>query len=157
VVHSPFFSDFLFLGWATNGPWFLEIAHDGQMNWHTTARFAAIGSGGEFATVAQALMGHYQAGTSINVDDGVLIAHRAISTTCEVSSAFVGLPVWIATATSSSCRVLDTDEIDEIGERVEGWKQIELDSLLSLRAAAPGEDVQPLPSIAEGDAGAERT
>jgi len=53
----PFFSSFAFLGWSRSEPWFLEIAHDAQMNWHTEKLFAAVVSGGAFATVARATDG----------------------------------------------------------------------------------------------------
>jgi 20S proteasome alpha/beta subunit len=150
-----FASDFLFLGWSPKGPWFLEIAADGQMNWHTASRFSAIGSGGPFATVAQALLGHYHSGTNTSdIDNGLLIAHRTISTTCNVSSAYVGPPVQIATATATNCRVLEQNEIDSIGVRVDGWKQIELESLATLRIKPDTEAavIEDIPSL-DNDSG----
>ena len=103
------------------------------MNWHHDVGFSAVGFGGEFASVAQALMAHYLPSTA-SVDDGVLVAHRAIETTCRASSQWVGLPVWIATATESSARVLTREEIDHIGEDVLAWMRIQQDALTSLRA-----------------------
>jgi 20S proteasome alpha/beta subunit len=134
----PFISDFLLAGWKKNKAWFLEIDNTGQLNWHTDAAFAAVGSGGEFATVAQALMKHYVEGRDINVDDGLLIAYRAIESTCGVSSSFVGLPVWLATSTDKGARVLERTEIDKVGAEVEAWKILESETLLTLRAADQG-------------------
>src|SRR5262245_9401170 len=31
----PFISDFLFAGFSNDTPYLLELAHDGQVNWHT--------------------------------------------------------------------------------------------------------------------------
>lgn len=146
--HHPFITDFLLLGWSRETPWFLEIDNTGQLNWHTSAGFAAVGSGGEFASVAQALMKHHVEGRPISVDDGLLVAYRAIQTTCEVSSHHVGLPVWLAVATTEGCRVLDRAETQEVEDSVEGWKQIERDSLTALRASISEVTPEPPPSLA---------
>ena len=53
-----FDTSFLFLGWANNEPWFLEVDGQGQLNWHMSKRFKAVGSGGAFADVAGAVMYH---------------------------------------------------------------------------------------------------
>lgn len=144
--HHPFISDFLLLGWSRGTPWFLEIARDGQMNWHTSAGFAAVGSGGPFASVAQAMVQHYLEREPLNVQDGLLVAYRAIHTTCEVSSQFVGLPVWLATATDDGARVLDRAEVDEVATAVERWKQLERETL----GGAPLDDEpEQLPTLDE--------
>lgn len=143
----PFISDFLLLGWSQEKPWFLEIAHDGQMNWHADARFNAVGSGGPFASVAQALMEHYLEGPSVPVDDGLLLAYRTIAATCSVSSGGVGMPVWLAIATQDGARVLTREEVDEVGTSVEGWKLVEKDAFTSLRAQPQEPDVGELPSL----------
>jgi 20S proteasome alpha/beta subunit len=154
VPRHAFASDFLFLGWANKTPWFLEIAGDGQMNWHTAEGFAAVGSGGEFAMVAQALMKHHIEGP-ITVDDGLLIAYRAIETTCQVSSHYVGLPVRLAVVTDNGARILDGAETDKIRDEVEGWRKVEADTLVNLRAAPDDEEPQSdLPTIEpENDSG----
>jgi hypothetical protein len=46
-THHPFISDFLLLGWSQATPWFLEISNDGQMNWHTKARYPSAWPRGE--------------------------------------------------------------------------------------------------------------
>ena len=132
--HHPFISDFLLLGWSQKTAGFLEIDQMGQMNWHTVPKFAAVGSGGEFATVAQALMRHHVEGREVTIDDGLLIAYRAIETTCGVSSSGVGLPVWLATSTDKGARVLDRAEIDKVETEVLGWKQLEIETLTAFRA-----------------------
>jgi len=135
-ARHPFSSDFLLGGFSRDTPWLLEYASDGQMNWHTTFGFAAVGSGGEFATVTQALMKHYVEDRRLTVDDGLLVAYRAIETTCQVSAAHVATPVWLAVSTASSTRVLDPNEVSGLRSDVQGWKQIEADSLTTLRAQA---------------------
>jgi hypothetical protein len=149
AVH-PFISDFLLLGWAQATPWFLEISHDGQMNWHTKARFAAVGSGGPFASVAQALMEHYLEGPSVTVEDGLLLTYRTIATTCAVSPGGVGLPVWLAVVTDKGARILERAEVEQVGTSVDGWKLVEKDAFLSLRAkpSTPPETVD-LPKLEE--------
>jgi 20S proteasome alpha/beta subunit len=151
VPTHVFSTDFLFLGWARQTPWFLEVSGDGQMNWHTSQLFAALGSGGEFASVAQALMKHHVEGGSITVEDGLLVAYRAIETTCEVSARSVGLPVWLAVVTDQKAEVLDRAEIDKVGIAVERWKTIEVDTLAKLRAPEGEEPQSDLPKI-ESDA-----
>lgn len=152
-AHHPFFSDFLLLGWSRSTPWFLEIAQDGQRNWHTTSGFATVGSGGAFASVAQGLMAHYLEGERVPVEDGLLVAYRAIATTCAVSSSHVGLPVWLAVATEGEARVLDRAEVDEVGAGVTGWKHLERDTLRTLRAKP--ETPEELPRFEEETVGAE--
>lgn len=133
VPHHPFVTDCLFLGWSHQTAWFLEHSADGQRNWHTDARFYAVGSGGEFASVAQAVMAHHIA-DDLTVDDGMLVAYRAIATTCEVSAANVGLPVCLAVASEKGTRVLDPDEVRKIEDGVAGWKRIETDTFRKLRS-----------------------
>lgn len=151
-AHHPFVSDFLLLGWSRSTPWFLEIAQDGQKNWHTTSGFATVGSGGAFASVAQGLMAHYLEGERVPVEDGLLVAYRAIATTCAVSSSHVGMPVWLAVATEDKARVLDRAEVDEVGAGVSGWKHLERDTLRTLRAKP--ETPEELPRFEEQGADA---
>ena len=130
-------SDLLVAGWSRGTPWFFEFAHDGQQNWHTAAGFASVGSGGPFAEVAGALMSHYLERGPLSLDDGKLVAYRAIDTTCAVSSAAVGPPVCMALASTEDCSVLAPETLREIEVGVQRWKQLESETLEALRA--PGE------------------
>lgn len=145
----PFASDFLILGWANGTPWFLEVSADGQMNWHTDIKFYAIGSGGDFATVCQALMAHYFEGDTMDVHVGLRIAYRAIETTCKVSSMLVGPPVQLAKVDKNGASILTKEECDEIGMAVERWKQLEREMADTLRSG--GDElvdlVEPVPSM----------
>ncbi len=125
----PWNSDFLICGYANATPYFLEIGGDGQMNWHTAARFSATGSGGPFAEVTNGLMAHYVEGEDLPVKLGLWVAYRAIETTCRVSSSSVGLPVQMAVADDDGARVLSDEEVEEVAAGVEGWLTVEKDSL----------------------------
>ncbi len=144
--HS-FASDFLVLGWSIeNGPYFLEFAHNAEMNWHTDAGFFAIGSGGEFAMVANALMAHYVEGEPLAVEDGLLLAWRTIDTTCSVSSALLGGPVQLAVADKDGARALSDAAIEEVKTAVAGWKEIERESIRRRKSSEP-EQPDELPTV----------
>jgi len=139
-LRISFPTDFLLLGFGRDGPYFLEIAQNFEMNWHTTPRFYAIGSAGDFAKVASALMAHYIEGEPLDLELGLQLAYRTIETTCKVSSSGVGLPVQLAVADATGARVLTKDEIEPVKESVAGWKQLEAETLRK----RPGEPVPPL-------------
>lgn len=130
ALHNPenMRATFLVLGYANETPWFLEFADDGQVNWHTADRFYAVGSGGAFAQVARGLMSHYFA-TGLTLEQGKRLAYRTIEATCEVSSGFVGLPVQMAVCDESGPRTLSSDELNELGLAVAGWKELEAETL----------------------------
>lgn len=152
MTKVPFASSFLVLGYAEGVPWFLEFDFDGQINWHTDRGFYATGSGGPFATVASGLMAHYM-DSRPTLEVGKLIAFRTIETTISVSSQGVGLPVQMAVCDADGCRLLDQDELDEIGTGVTRWKQLERESLFVTPEAATEDAVGDLPSMpADGDA-----
>lgn len=140
----PWHSAFLVLGYADNTPYFLELSGDGQLNWHTVGKFAAVGSGGPFAEVANGLMAHYVEGRDLPVKLGLWVAYRTIETTCRVSSSSVGLPVQLAIADAEGARVLSSDEVDEVEAGVQGWLTIESSSLThpDQNAAVGGADEQ---------------
>lgn len=151
-LSHPFSADFLVLGWAAGGPWLLEVAGDGQMNWHTAAKFYAVGSGGDFASVCQAVMAHYFEG-ELDVHVGLQVAYRSIEATCRVSSAGVGLPVQLAVADAQGARVLTKEEGDEVGTAVERWMISERAIVEDLRGGKVVElrAEEPLPTLTEPD------
>jgi hypothetical protein len=126
---SPNFqTSFLVAGYASQKPWLLEFAYDGQVNWHTDFGFYAIGSGGPFARVAHGLMAHYLS-SQLTLTQGLKVAYRAIETTCEVSPGGVGMPVRIAVVDKSGPRVFEESKISEIGDLVARWKTLEAETL----------------------------
>lgn len=147
AIHNNFVSNFLVLGFSNETPWFLEINHDGQLNWHTERGFYATGSGGPFATVARGLMGHYL-GDELTLEQGKMVAYRAISTTIEVSSSGVGPPVQLAICDKDGQRTLRADEIDSIEVSVERWKELERQSLLDVGSALPA--LGDIPTLKHG-------
>lgn len=141
-----FHTSFLFLGWASDTPWFLEFDGQGQLNWHTEARIKAIGSGGAFADVAGALMSHYLDGEDLSVELGKRVAYRAIEATCQVSSQYVAEPVQLAVVDSTGARVLTPEEVLEVKHAVTGWKQMERELLVGEIPTVDSPDVDP-PSL----------
>jgi 20S proteasome alpha/beta subunit len=146
----PFASDFLLLGYGDEGPYFLEVSHDGQLNWHHAERFYAVGSGGEFASVAHALMAHYLEGEPLPVDLGLDVAYRTIATTIEVSSQWVGFPVQLAVADKDGARVLESDDVEQVKEAVQSWIKVEADTL---RRPALKQPLEEPPSLEEESPG----
>lgn len=148
-IHPNFVTNFVVLGYVNETPWFLEFAADGELNWHTEAKFYAIGSGGPFATVALGLMSHYMK-DDLSLEDGKLLAYRTIDTTIEVSNRGVGPPVQIAICDKDGARILAEDEIKALATGVDRWKAIESESLNSLKGGeslAATVDVDELPSM----------
>jgi 20S proteasome alpha/beta subunit len=148
----PFFTDFLLAGYAKETPFLLEIASDGEMNWHTDEGFYAIGSGGDFASVAQALMRHYLDSGPLPLQYGMQLAYRTIETACEVSSMHVRTPVQIAVADDSGARILKKEEMDRVASGVAGWKQIERDALWGNIPSAGTSDLDSPPSFDDAQA-----
>jgi len=126
------------------------------MNWHTEKLFAAVGSGGAFATVARALMEHYTEGGPLPVDLGRQVAYRTIDTTCRVSASGVGLPVQLAVVDDNGARELSPDEVKQVGTEVAGWTQLERETLLGTAARAPAEDLPTLDVRAPSEQVAEK-
>ena len=125
----PFATSFLLLGVGVDGSFFLEFAEDGQVNSHTHRGFYALGSAGEFASVAMALMRHYIMGPAVPLDIGQKLAYRTIETTCEISAGLVGGPVQMAIADNSGVRIVNDTELRDIGDSVRAWKELEKNTL----------------------------
>jgi 20S proteasome alpha/beta subunit len=147
--HHPFITDFLVTGYTQATPYLLEIANDGQVNWHTAEGFYAIGSGGVFAAVAQGLMKHYLDGGPLPLQYGMQLAYRTIETACEVSSMWVRTPVQLAIVDKGGARVLNHAEIEQLRDEVSGWKQLERDALWRKVSDVPAEDLETPPSFIE--------
>jgi proteasome beta subunit len=146
----PFGSDFLLLGYAGDTPYFLEVAHDGQLNWHHEVGFYAVGSGGEFASVARALMAHYVEGEDLPVELGLQLAYRTIANTIDVSSQYVGFPVQLAVVDSDGARVLDEGDVELVKQGVQGWMKLESE-LLRKQAASEPPPLEEPPTIVEDE------
>ena len=145
--HHPFITDFLVTGYTQARPYLLEVANDGQVNWHTDEGFYAIGSGGAFAAVAQGLMKHYLDASPLPLQYGMQLAYRTIETACDVSSMFVRTPVQLAIVDKNGARVLDHDEIEQLKAEVLGWKQLERDALWRRVSDVPPEELETPPSF----------
>lgn len=148
--NHPFITDFVVAGYAQAKPYLLEVARDGQVNWHTDAGFYAIGSGGAFAAVAQGLMKHYLDAGPLPLQYGMQLAYRTIETACDVSSMFVRTPVQVAIVDKNGARVLDHGEIEQLKDEVMGWKQLERDALWGKVSDVPAEELETPPSFSQG-------
>ena len=143
----PFGTDFLFSGIGNDAKFLLEIASDGQLNWHTDRGFTAIGSGSDFATVAMELMKPYLEQGPLSLELGQIVAYRTIESTCDVSAGLVRGPVQMAVADSNGSQVLSEQELYDIEESVQRWKASERGLLQSLSAGAGSEDSLDLPEL----------
>lgn len=139
---NPHDSEFLVAGFARS-PFVVHIRHDLSWELETGDRLLSIGSGHEFAAVAQSLMRHYIEG-GIDLEQATAVAYRAIETVCNVSSFGVSLPVQIATTMHEAARVLGPDEVEAVGITVDRWKQLERDSLRSNFKDSAVADVPPI-------------
>jgi 20S proteasome alpha/beta subunit len=146
-IHHPFVTDFLVAGYTNATSYLLEVANDGQVNWHTNEGFYAIGSGGAFAAVAQGLMKHYLDAGPLPLQYGMQLAYRTIETACDVSSMFVRTPVQLAVVDSAGARVLEHAEIEQLKDEVLGWKQLERDALWRKVSDVPAEELETPPSF----------
>ncbi len=155
--HHPFITDFLVAGYTQQTPYLLEVANDGQVNWHTNEGFYAIGSGGAFAAVAQGLMKHYLNGSPLPLQYGIQLAYRTIETACDVSSMFVRTPVQLAIVDKNGARVLGHDEIEQLKVEVLGWKQLERDALWRKVSDVPAEELETPPSFSDNEVAASAT
>lgn len=143
---QQFATSVLLAGYSSGKTWLLEFAHDGQVNWHTTFGFYAVGSGGPFARVAHGLMAHYLT-SELSLKQGLKVAYRAIETTCEVAPGGVGMPVRIAVVDQDGPRVLEEAEVNEIGDLVARWKTLETETLSMSPEDAKMHAEGDLPSI----------
>lgn len=136
-------ASFVFLGLTEqHGEFLLEIAGNGELNWHTARRYYAIGSGRELASVAVEMM-RVSLELPLTLREGQVVAYRAIETTCAIAAGHVGVggPVQMAVVDGAGSRILERPELDEIENLVQGWKAMER-SMLTLVTA----DSVPIPA-----------
>jgi 20S proteasome alpha/beta subunit len=155
--NHPFITDFVITGYTQGMPYLLEVAHDGQVNWHyardaraswsSDEGFCAIGSGGAFASVAQGLMKHYLESGPLPLQYGMQLAYRTIETACEVSSMWVRTPVQLAIVDEGGARLLDHAGIEQLKDEVAGWKQLERDALWRKVSDVPAEELETPPTF----------
>lgn len=120
-------TEFMFTGWGNEGGYLIRLYADLAITTQVEP-LAAIGFGHEYAAVASALMSHHLQ-VQPNLHQGKLLAHRTITTVCEVSAGGVGLPVQIATVGKDGACVLATSEVDAVSVAVDRWKELERESL----------------------------
>ena len=91
----------IFCGWASDGPFIMEIDLNGGWQFHD--KVAATGRGYAFAHLAIGSVQHHNVDTR-SLEHAKVVAYRAIEMTCNVSAFGVGLPVQIGVVTGGAPR-----------------------------------------------------
>ena len=112
---NPPASALLFAGHTAGRSWILQIAENGESFVHnprdeeTYANFAAIGSGGAFAYLAQASLAHYDL-PNTEMDLARALIYRAMLDIIRTSAHGVGFPISMGLVTRGGVRLLDEQE-----------------------------------------------
>lgn len=111
----------------------------------TEVESAAVGSGKAMASVATALVSHYEHAEH-PVHYGLLAAWRVVNAVIEVSTDKVGPPIKLAIITADGARLLTNDEVDEVGRNVGVWQQIEQEALDTFMSKTSDQAPTPMPA-----------
>lgn len=112
-----------------NSPFIVEVDHQCGITYHHERGVFAAGSGGGFATVAAALLSHFDL-VNKPVSHGLLAAWRVLNIVIETSSFGVGHPIvlWLMSPDQEP-RQLDSVAMTEIQNQVGGWQALEHEAL----------------------------
>jgi 20S proteasome alpha/beta subunit len=120
--------DLMFGTWTPQSGGFIVRIYPDNASIVHHEHMSAIGYGHEYAAVAQGLLSHHFV-ESLSVPEAELLAHRTVSTVCDVSSGGVRPPVQIALAGASGVVRYSQDQVDAIATVVDRWKFIEQEAL----------------------------
>jgi 20S proteasome alpha/beta subunit len=133
---------------ASGLPFILELAPTGMVSHYEDNGFCAIGSGGAFAGMANALLAHFDLPNK-SVSTGKLVAFRVTNAVIQASAHEVGPPVQLWTISPDEGAVeIESDELKVVEGMVGGWQQTELESLqvfMNSDGLNPSELPQPSP------------
>jgi hypothetical protein len=146
VTHG---AEVLLLDWNSDGPFFQRLHPDMTVVDCRDQRLVAIGTGKEYAAVVRASLGQYLL-REITLHHGTLIAHRVITTVCNVSAWGVAPPVQIAVADDDGARVLTADQVEELGTLVQRWVETESRSL-EIARSTPFQVARDLPLLPQAE------
>lgn len=132
VVSNHVAAQFLLAGWANGSPFGANVSALGTRESVTASGAAAIGSGQEYAIVAQGLMQHFLDSGALESYLGLRLAYRTIERVIAVSSQGIGPPVQLAVADPDGTRMITGDAHTAVKESVRSWLQIEADTLREL-------------------------
>ena len=118
----------IFCGYTQQSHWILEVLTSGRDTRYEERGFHAIGSGTVYAQVAQAMLAHYDI-RSLTLEEATKIAYRVMDSAIQVAAALIGPPIRIATITQGQIQVLSDDQLQAVGDSVELWKRLEVETL----------------------------
>ena len=147
------FSDFLFVGDASDGPSMLEIHKNLLHTDHIKTGYAAIGSGDIFPYYAMAALRHYRVKQRPLRE--ALIACRILEDAIATAAFGLGEPIQmieIEKRPAGQCgvaRSLSREDILALRDQVTGWKELEGEALTQFVGIREVEETVQLPDIAE--------
>ena len=118
-------------GWASSGPWIVEVTPNGLTSRYESVGFHAIGSGAPMAQQAGALLSHIDL-VERSVRYGVVGIVRVLDA-LRVTQPNVGLEIDVARITEDGAHHLSAEEIEQARQDVQRWREGEqrvLDELL---------------------------
>jgi proteasome beta subunit len=113
----------LVAGYTGDDPFIVEINPHGMVSRYEDIGFHAIGSGAPMAQQAGVLLAHFRM-TERSVDHGVLAALRVLRA-LDLTSPSVGDPFSVARITPDGAEHLDEEQLEEAGERLQRWEELE--------------------------------
>jgi 20S proteasome alpha/beta subunit len=132
---------FLFVGYAKDGPFILEVSASGTRQFHSVP-LAAIGSGEIFAAHAMHAVAHYDV-ASLTRDLALAVAYRTIDDAIETAAFGLGGKVQLIAVTKDGAKALGGQEVKAVQDLVDLWKIKEVETLGSLSPAAPPSESAP--------------
>jgi len=127
---NPPMTSVLFAGRTGGGRWIMELEENGGAEFKESG-FAAIGSAYQFANVAAAMLKEYSASTR-ELIHGQLLALRILGTAVNAAAFGVGGALRLAVIGPDGVKVLDHDEVAQLRDQVDGWRQAEAETLEEL-------------------------
>lgn len=133
----------MFIGYATDGPFILEIHPDLTDTDHVDTGYAATGSGDIFPYFALASLRHYNV-PQRTLFGAKLIGYRIVQDAINVAAYGLGPPVQMIEiplpqrGQATEAHRLSDDDIRTLDERVIEWKEAESEVLTRFVGLAPG-------------------
>ncbi len=138
---NPPMTSLLFAGRTAGGRWIMELEENGGAEFKDSG-FAAIGSAHHFASVAAAMLKEYSVSTR-ELIHGQLLALRILETAVTAAAFGVGGALRLAVVGPEGAKILDQDEVAQIRDQVDGWRQAEAETLEELVLRRPDAAMVP--------------
>lgn len=140
---NPPMTSVLFAGRTAGGRWIMELEDNGGSEFKDSG-FAAIGSAYHFANVAAAMLKEYSA-SKRELIHGQLLALRILESAVTAAAFGVGGALRLAVVGPEGAKILDQNEVDQVRDQVDGWRQAEADTLEELVLRKPDAAMVPEP------------